>query len=103
MAAMLKDYVKLSHIDSFKAAWDLCDNKTILKHLDNQVTLIPGLREQDLNGVWGRAHRPLLRWQLHRGHLRRVAQLEKPAERLQHQRLHVIPLSSGRMSQVAGG
>ena len=52
MAAMLKDYVKLSHIDSFKAAWDLCDNKTILKHLDNQVTLIPGLREQDLNGVW---------------------------------------------------
>ncbi len=52
MAAILKNYVRLSHIDSFKAAWDTCDNKTILKHLDNQVALIPGLREQELNGVW---------------------------------------------------
>ena len=52
MAALLKDYVSLSHIDSFKAAWDTCTNDTVLKHLDNQVALIPGLRELDLNGVW---------------------------------------------------
>jgi hypothetical protein len=52
MAALSKDYVALSHIDSFKAAWDRCDNDTILKHLDNQVALIPSLRELDLNGVW---------------------------------------------------
>ena len=52
VASLLKDYAPLSHIDVFKAAWDTCTNDTVLKHLDNQVGLISGLREQDLNGVW---------------------------------------------------
>ena len=52
MAALVKDYTPLSHLDSFKAAWDTCTNDTVLKHLDNQHQLIPGLHEQDINGVW---------------------------------------------------
>lgn len=52
MAALLQDYAPLSHLDSFKAAWDTCTNDTVLKHLDNQAMLIPGLHELDGNGVW---------------------------------------------------
>lgn len=52
MASLLKDYTPLHHIETFKAAWDTCTNDTALKHLDNQVGIIAGLREQDLNGVW---------------------------------------------------
>jgi hypothetical protein len=53
VASLLQDYVPIYHHEGFKAAWDPCDEKTVLKHLDNQAPrLTAGLAEQDKNGLW---------------------------------------------------
>eukprot|EP00890_Picochlorum_soloecismus_P001559 jgi/Picsp_1/2403/NSC_05864-R1_udp-gal:beta c beta - polypeptide 4 len=53
VASLLQDYVPIYHHEGFKAAWDPCDKKTVLKHLDNQAPrLTAGLEKQDKNGLW---------------------------------------------------
>lgn len=45
--------IKLSHHPGFKAAWDGCDEDTVLKHLDNDAPgLVAGLAAQDASKLW---------------------------------------------------
>lgn len=48
-----KSSIKLSHHSGFKAAWDGCDEDTVLKHLDNDAPgLVAGLAAQDASKLW---------------------------------------------------
>lgn len=50
-----KEKVVLSQHPGFKAAWDDCDEDTVLKHLDNDAPLLtPGLQAQETSGLWSR-------------------------------------------------
>jgi len=53
VAALIADSASLSHHPGFKAAWDPCDERTVLKHLDNDApALIEGLAAQEASGLW---------------------------------------------------
>lgn len=53
MSALLREATPVSHHPGFKAAWDSCDEGTVLKHLDNDAPLlVPGLAAQEASGLW---------------------------------------------------
>ena len=53
MAAIINNTAPVSHHPGFKAAWDGCDQGTVLKHLDNDAPrLVPGLAAQEASGLW---------------------------------------------------
>ena len=53
MANLLKDVTPISHHSGFKAAWEGCDEGTVLKHLDiDAPALTLGLHEQELSRLW---------------------------------------------------
>lgn len=50
-----KERVIASHHPGFKAAWDFCDEHTVLKHLDNDAPLLTaGLQAQEASGLWSK-------------------------------------------------
>lgn len=55
VASLLNGVAPVSHHAGFKAAWDGCDEDTVLKHLDNEAPgLTPGLAAQEVSGLWDR-------------------------------------------------
>lgn len=55
IAALLENRVTAHHHAGFKSAWDECDEKTVLKHLDwDAPSLLTGLQAQQENGLWDR-------------------------------------------------
>ncbi len=60
VATLLQSYhtdenerVFASHHPGFKAAWDECDEDTVLKHLDNDAPVLnAGLAAQEASGLW---------------------------------------------------